>query len=93
MRSPKIRSRATSDFPSGLVSKKSEKIKDDKDGDLIRQGLEMVANALVVGNAIYEEVNTRFDPILKEEIWKLLENIGLDEEYISTAYLYFIDKL
>ncbi|OMO63884.1 hypothetical protein COLO4_32183 [Corchorus olitorius] len=92
MRSPEIRSRATSDVPSGSVSKKSKKSKDDKDGDLIREGLELVANALVAGNAIYEKVNTRFDPISEEEIWKLLENIGIDEECISTAYLYFIDK-
>ncbi|OMO72766.1 hypothetical protein CCACVL1_17605 [Corchorus capsularis] len=92
MTSPEIRSRATSDVPSGSVSKKSKKSKDDKDGDLIREGLELVANALVAGNAIYEKVNTRFDPISEEEIWKLLENIGIDEECISTAYLYFIDK-
>ncbi|OMO89847.1 hypothetical protein COLO4_19570 [Corchorus olitorius] len=49
MRSPKIRSRATSDVPSGSVSKKSKKSKMTKMGISFERGLNWLQMHLLLG--------------------------------------------
>lgn len=62
-----------------MTIKKAKKAKlEDKDGELIKERFEIVANALITGNAINEIFNTQFHPILEGDIWMLLEDIGIN---------------
>ena len=57
----------------------------------MKEGLEMVANAIMQSTTEIVNAKTR-DPIADGQIWTLLANLGIKPHVMENAYLFLVQK-
>ncbi|KAF7824796.1 proline-rich receptor-like protein kinase PERK8 [Senna tora] len=73
-----------------VTSESFQDVGEIKEIEGIKEALLEIAQAIREWNAMYEKVNQKL-PISEAEVWKLLEDLKIEDQLFNYCYLYLID--